>query len=433
MFRSIVTILIYTSIFVWSYVFAKEPFEFYFAYLVFAALFPFYFMRYGVPKRPIYIFLPLLIAGIVYCEVGLNEYNQFFKVFIGFFASSLFFHYVLEMYNFDFKRMFRYYMIGSLIVSLIGIMQLLAYKAGISKLYHFGWLFNKWSVTQGGLGIRVNSIFSEPAYFAAVIAPAFFVSIYNVATRTTLFITRRQSVIIAIAYLLTFSSVGIGAVFLVIILLLLNFGFFRYAIIFIPIFIFSFQYAYENVPEFRDRYVGTIEIFTTGNYQSYDIHGSSFVLYNNYHIAMENFRRNPVFGTGLGSHPIAFDKYSLTLLEGAVDIDFNKMDANSMLLRMFSETGIYGLVVMLLLLTRSWIFKSTARTREHWVMSNALACIILLYLLRQGHYFINGFPFFMWLFFYLKKDNNGELDHLRTPEELREMGVIVPEEAQPAS
>lgn len=424
MFRTIVTILIFTSIFNWSYVFFKEPFEFYFAYLVFIALFPFFFMRYGVPKRPIYIFIPVLIAGVVYCEVGLNEYRQFFKVFIGFFSSTLFFHYVLELYNFDFKRMFRYYMIGCLFVSVIGIMQLLAYKAGIGRLYHFGWIFNKWSVTQGGLGIRVNSIFSEPAYFAAVVAPAFFVSVYNIGTRYPLFITRRQSLIIGVAYLLTFSSVGIGGVFLVIILMLLNFGFFRYAIIFIPMFIFSFQYAYENVSEFRERYDGTIEIFTTSNYKSYDIHGSSFVLYNNYHVAMENFKRNPLFGTGLGSHPIAFDKYSFTLLEGAVAIDFNKMDANSMLLRMFSETGLYGLIVMFLLLTRSWIFKSTSRSREHWVMSNALGCIILLYLLRQGHYFLNGFPFFLWLFFYLKKDNQGHFDHLRTPEELKEMGSI---------
>jgi hypothetical protein len=86
------------------------------------------------------------------------------------------------------------------------------------------------------------------------------------------------------------------------------------------------------------------------------------------------------------------------------------MDANSMFLRLMSETGIYGLAVFVWLLVRCWIFKPRARSREHWVMSNALACIILLYLLRQGHYFLNGFPFFLWMFFYLYKDNNGELD-----------------------
>jgi len=409
MFRTLVTILIFISIFVWSYIFMREPFELYVSYVVYALLFPFFFMRYGIPKRPVYLFIPILISGITYAAVGLNEYMQFIKVFIGFFSSTLFFHYVIQLYNFDLKLLFRYYMVACVIIALLGISQLLFFKVGFRPGYHYGWIFNKWSVTPGGLGIRVNAIFSEPAYFAAVMAPAFFVSIYNLSTRFPLFITKRQSIIIGVAYLLTFSSVGILGMFLVIVLLLLNFGFARYAVIFIPIFIFLFQYAYENVEEFRDRYDGTIEIFSTNNYKSYDIHGSSFVLYNNYTVALENFKRNPLFGTGLGSHPVAFDKYSLTLLEGAVDIDFNKMDANSMALRLMSETGLYGLIVMFLLLVRCWIFKPRAKSREHWVMSNALGCIILLYLLRQGHYFLNGFPFFLWMFFYLYKDNKDQI------------------------
>ncbi len=411
MFRAIVTLLILTSIFVWSYIFFREPFELYLSYVVYALLFPFFFMRYGVPKRPIYLFIPILIAGITYSAVGLNEASQFWKVFIGFFSSTLFFHYVIQLYNFDIKLLFRYYMKTSVIISLVGLFQLISYTVGFSLGYDYGWIFNKWSYTSGGLGIRVNAIFSEPSYYAAVLVPAFFVSIYNLSTRSPVFISKRQSILIGITYLLTFSSVGIAGVFLVILLLLLNFGFVRYAIVFIPLLIFSSQYAYEKVPEFRDRYDGTIEIFTTHNYKSYDIHGSSFVLYNNYHVALENFKRNPLFGTGLGSHPTAFDKYSLTNLSGAVDIDFNKMDANSMLLRLMSETGIYGLAVFIMLLVKCWIFKPRAKSREHWIISNALACIILLYLLRQGHYFLNGFPFFLWMFFYLAKDNADELEH----------------------
>jgi hypothetical protein len=410
MFRAVVTLLILLSIFVWSYIFIRDPFELYLSYVVYALLFPFFFARYGVPKRPVYIFIPILISGVTYAAVGLNEPSQFWKVFIGFFTSTLFFHYVLQLYNFDLKLLFRFYMRACIVISIIAFIQLISFKVGFSAGYHYGWMFNKWSVTQGGLGIRVNAIFSEPAYYAAVLAPAFFVSVYNLTTRFPIFINKWQSLLIGLAYLLTFSSVGIGGVFLVIILLLINYGFTRYAIVFVPLLFFSFQYAYREVPEFRDRYDGTIEIFTTHNYKSYDIHGSSFVLYNNYHVALENFKRNPLFGTGLGSHPVAFDKYSLTNLSGAVDIDFNKMDANSMFLRLMSETGIYGLAVFVWLLVRCWIFKPRARSREHWVMSNALACIILLYLLRQGHYFLNGFPFFLWMFFYLYKDNNGELD-----------------------
>ncbi|MFN9799380.1 MAG: hypothetical protein ACK54P_05125, partial [Bacteroidota bacterium] len=132
MFRAIVTLLILTSIFVWSYIFFREPFELYLSYVVYALLFPFFFMRYGVPKRPIYLFIPILIAGITYSAVGLNEASQFWKVFIGFFSSTLFFHYVIQLYNFDIKLLFRYYMKTSVIISLIGLFQLISYTVGFS-------------------------------------------------------------------------------------------------------------------------------------------------------------------------------------------------------------------------------------------------------------------------------------------------------------
>jgi hypothetical protein len=118
---------------------------------------------------------------------------------------------------------------------------------------------------------------------------------------------------------------------------------------------------------------------------------------------------HPLFGTGLGSHPTAFDKYSLTNLAGAVDIDFNKMDANSMFLRLMSETGLYGLSVMMLLLFKCWVFRHMTSDREIWVMSNSLVLIIILFLARQGHYFLNGFPFFLWLYYYTYKMNRGEV------------------------
>lgn len=408
-FKTIVTISIYLSIFISSYVFFREPFEAYVSYVVFVFLFPFFFMRYGVPKYPVLLFVPLLVAGVTYCAVGLNSYQQFFKVFIGFFTSVLFYHYVIEAYNFDLKRLFRYYMYAAVIVSVIGIFQLVSFKVGFIYGYDFRWIFNKWGYIRGGLGLRLNSIFGEPAYFAAVVAPAFFVSLYNFTTPNPLYISRKWSVVVMVAYALTYSSLGIGGIFLAIVLLLLNLGFVKYAIIVVPLFLFLFKFSYENVPEFQDRYDGTVEVFGTGNYSSYQINGSSFVLYNNYHVATENFKRHPLLGTGLGSHPTAFDKYSLTNLEGAVEIDFNKMDANSMFLRLMSETGLYGLFVIFFLLFSSWVFKARTADRELWVMSNGIAIIIILFLARQGHYFLNGFPFFLWMYYYIGKANRGEI------------------------
>lgn len=405
MFRSFSIFLIYTSLYAFSFVFFKAPFEFYLAYLIFVLYMPFFFTKFGLPKWPVLVFLPLFFSGLIYCLAGENNYQQFFKIFIGFFSSCLFYHYVVQSYDFDLKELFRLYMKSALIVSVIGLFQIISFNVGFKPGYNYLWIFNKWFYSMGGFGIRMNSIFSEPAYFAATISPAFFTAVYNLFQRKTIFISRYQSIFIALVYPLTFSSLGILAIFFTIILLLLNLGTIRYTLVFIPLLIVAITYSYKNVPEFRDRWDGTIEVYTTRNIYDYDIHGSSFVLYNNSHVAWENFKQHPLFGTGLGGHPTAFDKYTLTQEIGAVQIDFNKMDANSMFLRLMSETGLYGLSIMILLLFRSWIFKVNAIDDETWVMSNGLAIIILIYLIRQGHYFLNGFPLFLWLYYYLSVQN----------------------------
>jgi len=425
MFKNFSIFLIFASLYAFSYVFFKEPFEFYLAYLIFFIYFPFFFTKFGIPKWPVLLFIPLFFSGVLYCLTGENTTQQFFKIFIGFFASTMFYHYVIQAYDFDLKLLFKYYMRSAYIVTIIGVVQLISYPIGFKPGYNFLWIFNKWNPSFGGLGVRMSSVLSEPAYYAAIIAPAFFVSVYNVIKRETLFITKFQSYLIMIVYPLSFSSLGILAIFFTLIFLLINLGFVRYSIVMIPLLTVIVQYSYNNVPEFRDRWDGTIEIYTTDNIYSYDIHGSSFVLYNNSHVAWENFKVHPLFGTGLGSHPSAFDKYTLTNVEGAVQIDFNKMDANSMFLRLMSETGVYGLFVMILLLIRSWIFKPRSADDVNWVMSNGLALIILIYLIRQGHYFLNGFPLFLWMFYYLSVQNKREYAEMKAMNRANEKAKFV--------
>jgi hypothetical protein len=419
MFKSFSVIAIFVSLFSFSYVFTKQPFEFYLSYAIFLFYFPLFFAKFGIPKRPVFIFLPLLISGVIYVQMGLNTSQQFLKIFLGFFASVLFYHFVIQAYHFDLKKLFGYYMKSSVIIAAIGLFQLASYLVGFGPGYNFNWFFNKWGVIPGGIGLRINSVFSEPAYYAAAMAPAFFVAIYNFTNRSPLWITRKQSLLVAIVYLLTYSSLGILGVMLTLVFLLLNMGFVRYGLAIIPLLIFGTQWAYENVPEFRDRIDGTNELVETQNIYSYDVHGSSFVLYNNSHVAWENFIRNPLMGTGLGSHATAFEKYSLTNEEGAVQIDFNSQDANSLFLRLMSETGIYGLGLMLYLLFRCWIFSPKAFERENWVMSNGLVIIIVIYLVRQGHYFYNGFPFFLWVYYYNFEINRNQWKEAKTLEEAK--------------
>jgi O-antigen ligase len=213
-----------------------------------------------------------------------------------------------------------------------------------------------------------------------------------------------QSLIIIVAYPLTKSGVGMIGIAVAVLLLLINSGFFRYGLFVAPIAYYAFMYSYNNVAEFKDRVDGTFEIYDTGDVTSYDINGSSFVLYNHTHIATENFKANPLFGTGLGSHASAFDRYSYTNLEETVDIEFNKADANSMALRLMSETGLVGLIFFAFFLFSNWVLSWRSPEPEIWVISNACFLIIVLQLLRQGNYFYCGFPFFIWIYYYVNQN-----------------------------
>ena len=104
----------------------------------------------------------------------------------------------------------------------------------------------------------------------------------------------------------------------------------------------------------------------------------------------------------MGSHPVAFKKYSITQNIGIYGISQNNLDASSMLIRLISETGIFGTGLMLLVFFRCFIRRDLENNMpEHfWIISGAIAVMIAVNLLRQGHYFLNGFPFFVWLYYY---------------------------------
>jgi hypothetical protein len=224
------------------------------------------------------------------------------------------------------------------------------------------------------------------------------------------------------AYILSFSSVAYLSVFLCIILLAINFGVIRYLFIAIPLSIFLFYLAYNNAPEFKSRVDGLNALFVqnilekgvpkgetrTGRAQRIksilkQIHGSSFVLYNNYYIAFQNFGNNPIFGSGLGSHEIAYEKYNLNSIIGDI-YEFNAKDANSMLLRIISELGLLGLILIFVFISKCYVSKNLLadENEDFWVISNALLVLILCQLLRQGNYTFAGFFLYGWMFYYNK-------------------------------
>ncbi len=414
-------ITIYLHFFIPSYILFKQPFEFYITYIFIIAYFPFLVAKYSVPRGVWWILIILLATGLLNVWLGNNTYKNFFKIYLNIALNVIFYSTVAAYYNFNVEEMFRRYLKGAVIVCIYGIIELVAYKLGffnLVSLHHLG--FNKWGPPPGGLGIRINSTYPEPTYFAQFMSPAAFVAIYSLFFKDIRWLKKWESVVILVAFFLSYSSLAFTGVFIMLILLLLNYGLIRYFLFFIPISIFLFYIMYNNIEEFKGRIDGIKTLFIDEylleekdrdvlNPQAFyarqwrvlsKVHGSPLVLYNNYYVAMQNFKSNPLFGTGLGSHEIAFEKYNLNYLISKWYV-LNSPDANSMGLRIISELGIMGILFMILFIKNYFVLR-TPDENNHWIISSALLVIIILQLLRQGNYTFAGFIFFCWLYYYNK-------------------------------
>ena len=409
-------ILIFLSVFVSSITFFRDPFEGYFHYIIFLLLFPVFLLKFGLPKKIIGLIFILFVVGVLEIFLGNNTWPLFLKIFLGFVLSVSFYGYVLDYFKFDTQKIFSFYIKGAIIVSYIGLFQFVFFYLSFTPGYNFSWLFNKWGLISGGFGIRVNSIFSEPAQCAIVLGPACFVAIYNLIPRNKKYLlTKFQSVLIILVTFLTTSSTGYIGLLFILLFLLYNYGKISYFFIGVPFIILLSFLFYNNVPDFKSRIDTSLGLWVDGDFRIENINSSSFIIYNNYHIAQENFLTNPFTGTGLGSHPIAFDKYSLTNRSDIIDLQFNKADGNSLLIRLISETGILGVVFIFVFMRRFYVRRDPFNVdATFWIISNSVLIIIILYLLRQGNYFLNAFPLFMWIYYYARKNH---LDQIKRAEE----------------
>jgi hypothetical protein len=407
--------LIYVTIFLSSITFFNEPFEGYFHYVIFIFFFPFFIAKYGFPKIPFQILALPLFFGIFQIYAGYNTFELFTKIFLGIFFSTTFYYYVIHAYNMDVEKMFSIYMKGIYFVCLIGLLQLASYFAHFTPGYNFKWIFNKWAFTTSELGFpRVNSIFPEPSQFALVISPALFIAIYNLLLGKRLYIARMECLMIIVITILTTSSLGLIAFLFIVIFLTINYGHLVNLFVALICLFAIGELCYAFLPEFKSRVNSAYGLWVENDFRLANVNNSSFVLFNHYHIATTNFKEHPLVGTGLGSHPLAFDKYTITLASDIIDFNNNRADANSTFLRLMSETGLMGITFILYFIFRFYIrrdpLKSDEENKNYWIISNAVLVLIIVQLLRQGNYFINGFPFFMWMYYYTYKVNKTRLE-----------------------
>ena len=382
-------------------------FDFYYNYVVLIIFLLTVLIKKGMlalpPKWFLIGTLSIFVSSIFILLVTNRMGFEFWKQVFGIVFTSIAYYNVLYVFRFNVKKIFDYYLKFAFWVALFGV---------VNNALHFVGIFLTHSV-QAGLLYREASIMGEPFYLALALTPG--VAYYIAYFKRTWQNKKLEFIIILLCYLLTYSSIAVAGIAISVILgLYLNdfFSLKKNKLIAAPLMILPFilliNFLIENVNLINARFTDTTELFFSSELQTSQAgasNSSTFALYSNFIIARDSFLNEPLFGSGLGSHPLIYKETFLKYFPSQFLIWYgnqNQQDANSKFLRLMSETGLLGLVLFLFAYFKFFAPKSKMSNeylKELGAINYAIFIYILLCLIRNGNYINVGFFLFFFTYF----------------------------------
>ncbi len=415
MFKKLIGWSMVASLFMDDFIIMRYilPFDFYVYYLIFIVFLSYYFFKSkGSLLLPKWFAIPVIIiifTSIIISYFGDNFGFSVIKQIIGIVFTSVAYYAYLRYENFDIPKVFRMYLILAFIVSAYGVMEEGLHFAGI----HISGNIKK----QMGF-YRVYSIMGEPYFLAVVLIPALFYLLSSVTYAKLIYSFKNRViflVIVLLCYVFTFSSAGFIGLALMIAFWLYNkkyLSLLNWRILFLPLLIIfllaGFGKMQDTWKEFTVKTTETIKAFTAKNMTQKDasnLNSSSFALYSNFLVAKSSFDAHPLVGSGLGTHGDNYKKRFALFFDKSFVVrygTFNTSDANSLFLRLMSETGLMGLGMFFIFLFKYFAFKKGYDDKElriYTLVNQGIFIWFIVRLVRTGNYFGNGFFFFFFLYY----------------------------------
>lgn len=399
--------LLISNIFLGGFILFRGFFDFYLGY-VFMICFLFFciysYRKLYVIKSFVFILLFMSLLSFLNVFFGNDSVPCLLKIFLGFIFNGVVYYMLFRLNNNKVDKLFRIYLQIACVVALIGIFQEISYSAGFEGGYDYRSFISRTVSPNVEFGIlRVTSIMQEPSHFGSTMAPAMFVSILNIIRKKKHFISKKMSYLIVISILLSFSLVAYIGIAVAFILIMLNY---RRVILIctsaIILFVSAFV-SYRYLPAIKMRVEQTVAVIN-GKIPLEAANLSTFAFCSNGLVALRSFMNNPLFGAGLGSHPLSYDKYIPQIVSQNLirSLSLNREDASSLFFRLISETGLLGVFLFFYFIFRFYVSKG--RDGYYWIISNSIACLFVLNLLRQGNYFYCGFIFFILAYYFTSKN-----------------------------
>lgn len=347
-----------------------------------------------------------LLAAIGAAKIGTGD-NQLLllaKQAIGISLSATVFYMVLKANDGRVLPLFRLFLKYCVWVAAIGLGQEAAWLLRIKPLYDLNWLIGsamsyEVAMSAGGFLLRIRSILPEPTFLACVLLPGVFASVAAWLNPGKSLLAPWERLVILAAFLLTFSSVGYLCAALSLVLFLINYRKLRYlaaAAVLAPAALLA---AYHASPDVKLRVNGSLG-YLDGTMEIEEMDLSNFALYSNLHVATQSFVSDPLFGSGLGSHYLSYEKH----IGGFVDLlttrklFLNREDASSLGLRLLSETGLAGIALVLWFLLGNRLPMRQDPGGRLWVVNHGILLLFIARIIRFGNYFDLGCFLFFWMY-----------------------------------
>lgn len=416
----ILAILSIFSVFLDKAIRGVYAFDFYYSYIIyFLFLFALVLQKGQVASPPKWFLRGFLI--IFFCSFFILLITnmlafEFWKQVFGILFTSFVFYNVLFVFRFNVRVVFHHYLNLAFWVALFGVVNNILHMIGIHLT----------DSIRSGLLYRESSIMGEPFYLALALTPA--ITYYSTYFYRTWRGQKFRFVILCLCYLITYSSIAVAGMTLsVISAMYLNdyLNIRKNRLILAPILILPIglfvNFLIQNVNLINARFTDTTKLFLSAGLQTSAAgksNASTFALYSNYIIARDSFLKDPIFGSGLGSHPLIYKETFLKYFPSGFLERYgaqNQQDANSKFLRLMSETGIVGLFLFLFIVIKFFAPKSkmvTDELKELGAINYAIFIYIVLCLVRNGNYINVGFFLFLFMYYMSWKIINDKSRHL---------------------
>lgn len=398
--------ILISNIFTGAFVFYNGYVDLYAGYIfmaVFLLAFIFFYQKINIKRGFVYILAIVFLLSLQNVFTGNNSLPALLKIMIGFILNGITYYLLICLNGRKVDGLFRIYLQIACVVALIGIFQELSYLAGFERGYNYRSFIPRTVRPHTQFGIlRVTSIMQEPAHLAAALAPALFISILNVIQRARYFMYKKLSWLIITCVLLSSSIVSFLGIIIAFVLIMVNYKRVKIIVACVLILAVLGFTAYKTLPDINWKINDTINLIS-GKKSLEKVNLTTFSFFSNGFIAYKSFRNNPLFGSGLGSHPLSYDRYiSQVIAPDKIIMVLNREDAAALFFRLISETGLLGIFLFLYFIAKFYV--SRKKDAHFWVISNAIICLFILHLFRQGNYFYNGFIFFIWLYYFTYKN-----------------------------